>query len=159
MVHNKKFRANCSKLGARFSLGGADDIQTLHRPADAEGRTAPFVRMTFTVHNTGRTSATITKAYGQFSHTFPAGNKPFYWNGTKHIMEFSVAAGLSFDLAPFFFETDSHDPQFFWGYLEYFDIFKVKHLSRVCAAVFPSDPPGPGKFQLVKDRDAWPECD
>src|SRR5262249_16198356 len=45
----------------RAFLAVGPKIETLSNP----GR-PPFIRMTFLVHNTGRTGALITKAYGEF---------------------------------------------------------------------------------------------
>ena len=48
--------------------------------------------------------------------------------------------------------------QFFWGYMEYLDIFKIRHKARFCAEILPNDPSGVGKYTLAGD-DAWRECD
>jgi hypothetical protein len=145
-------------LERAFLAVGATKIQKNLRPADDQGYTSPFVRMTLYVHNTGRTGAIITKVYGEFSETPPAGNKPIYQHGMDHIADFSIAAGVSSDLTPFNFETDFMGNQFFWGYVEYLDIFKIRHTARFCAAIFPNDPSGVGKYQLA-GSDAWRECD
>jgi len=140
-----------------FLSVGPTQITTLYR----SGPTTPFIRMTLLVHNTGRTGATVTKIYGEFSRTRPAGDKPIYQHGKAEITDFSVAAGVEIDLAPFFFENDFVGQQFFWGYVEYLDIFKIKHTSRICAAIFPASTAGtsPGKFQLIEGTDAWRESD
>jgi len=44
--------------------------------------------------------------------------------------------------------------QFFWGYVEYTDIFKIKRTARFCAFIVPDE----GKFQLARS-DAWRDED
>ena len=137
---------------------GPTKITMPFRPANAQGVSAPFVQLMFTVHNTGRTGANITKAYGEFSRSPPTGNKPIYRHGQEKLTDLSIAANESVVLTPIIFETNFVGQQFFWGYLEYLDIFKIKHTSRVCAVISPAKPPADGKFDLA-GSDAWRECD
>jgi hypothetical protein len=145
-------------LERAFLSVGPTKIEKHFRQPDDKGYTPPYVRMTLQVHNTGRTGAIITKVYGEFSETAPTGNEPIYEHGDSQNTDLSIAAGVSTDLEPFKFETDFMDNQFFWGYVEYLDIFKIRHTARFCAAIFPNDPSGIGKYQLA-GSDAWRECD
>jgi hypothetical protein len=128
---------NTQNLERAFLQVGPTKITTLFRPANAQGITTPFVRLMFTVHNTGRTGAIITKAYGEFSRSPPTGNKPIYKHGQEKLTDLSIAADESVPLTPIIFETNFVGQQFFWGYLEYLDIFKIKQ-SHSRQAVRPS---------------------
>jgi len=136
-------------------------ITTLSRSANVNGVTAPFVRLTLYVHNTGRTFATITKLYAEFSQTAPDGDTPSYHGecATEFPADLSLAANSGSDLLPHLFDSTFYsEPIFFWGYVEYVDIFKVKHISRVCAALFPNPGQNSWKFQAA-GSEAWREWD
>ena len=118
---------------------------------------ASRVRLLLVVQNTGRTGAAITKACGEFSRLPPTGDKPTYKHGQEMLADFSIAPNENVALTPVIFETNFVGPQFFWGYVEYLDIFKIKHTARVCAEIFPNNA-GLGTFKLA-GSDAWRECD
>jgi hypothetical protein len=137
-------------LERAFLSVGPTRIEQLYRSSP----TTPFVRLTLYVHNTGRTGAIIKRVYGEFSRVPPDGRKPMYKNGNDMITDLSVAANEKDELSPVAFEDDFHGDQFFWGYLEYLDIFKIEHKSRFCAAIFPAS----GKYQIA-GNEHWRECD
>lgn len=117
------------------------------------------------IHNTGRTAATIKRIYGEFSNILPIGDRPVYENVDPVLTDLSIPADAKDVLSPFSFKSEYLGEQFFWGYIEYLDIFKNKRTSRFCAAIFPArksqSPSGEsiyGKYQLA-GSDAWRECD
>jgi hypothetical protein len=109
------------------------------------------------VHNTGRTGATIVKLYGEFSQTSPEGDIPIYENGDWTETDLSVGADKETDL-PLRFKSDWTEPQFFWGFVEYKDIFKITHVSRFCTFIHPSMDIQPGKYEMAGSP-GWRECD
>jgi hypothetical protein len=109
------------------------------------------------IHNTGRTGATIKKVYGEFSKEAPSGDVPRYKDGTSFETDLSIAATTERDLSPIEFRDPSTDKQFFWGYIEYIDIFKNTRTARYCAAIFPSAT-GPGYYQIAGSA-GWRDCD
>ena len=131
-------------------------ITKLYRPPDEEGHTVPFIRLTLHVHNAGRTRAAIQKIYGEFSRNPPSGDVPIYRDGRAEPTDLAIAANQESDIFPIAFEDDFMGEQFFWGYLEYSDIFKIRHVARFCARIVPADPPSLGKFQLA-GSDGWRE--
>ena len=106
------------------------------------------------VHNTGRTSAFMTKVYGEFSHNPPVGDEPVYRRGWSTTTDISVAASERDTLAPMEFVNSYTGQQFFWGYVEYLDIFRNLHTSRFCAAIYPDVRGKLGMFQLA-GSDGW----
>ena len=128
-------------LERAFLSVGPAKITKLYRGADDNGYTAPFIRLTLHVFNTGRTAAVIKNIYGEFSQAPPSGDKPVYTNGSNQITDLSIAANQSSDLTPIAFEDDFVGEQFFWGFIEYRDIFRIKHIPRFCAWIVPNDPP------------------
>jgi hypothetical protein len=112
------------------------------------------------IHNTGRTGATIKRLYGEFSQQPPLGATPVYTNGQSVLTDVSVGAGVETVLHPFDFRSDVAGPQFFWGFLEYTDIFKKRHVSRFCVrlALDVNRLDQPAKYQIARS-DPWRECD
>lgn len=112
------------------------------------------------VHNTGRSAGLIKKLYGEFSRTPPEGDIPIYKDGASKITDFSVGANAEAPLQPYPFVDDFTGKQFFWGYLDYLDIFNRVHTSRFCACIEPGDRrrPGTGKYDIA-GSDVWRECD
>ncbi len=113
------------------------------------------------VKNTGRTSAHLTKIYGEFSEEPPLGDTPYYEGADPVITDLAIGAGDADDLPMYQFRhplVDS-EPLFFWGYVEYSDIFRNKRTSRFCAAVFPIHKHKErGKYQIA-GSDPWRHCD
>ena len=112
------------------------------------------------VHNTGRTGATIKKLFAQFSNLLPPNETPIYDDGLiKPILtDLSISAGNQAVLDPFNFVSDFLGKQFFWGYIEYHDIFKNKRTSRFCTYLEPAQPPSSGKYHIA-GGESWRECD
>jgi hypothetical protein len=109
--------------------------------------------------NTGRTRAAITRAYGEFSQMM-LGEQPVYnpLIGTSYVTDLSMAANDKSDF-PYSFTTRHIGDQFFFGFIEYKDIFKKTHTSRFCMRIMPALENGKsGKFQFA-GNDRWRECD
>lgn len=100
------------------------------------------------IHNTGRTSATIVTVYGEFSRNAPAGDVPIYENGSSIETDLSIAIGAE-SILPLDFADPYLEPQYFWGYIEYIDIFREKRTSRFCCIIFPEDLPASGRFTIA----------
>jgi hypothetical protein len=112
------------------------------------------------MHNTGRTRAAITRAYGEFSPADTLGTQPIYTplTGTTYVTDLSMAVNGDAEF-PHDFRTRHIAEQFFFGYVEYKDIFGRQHTSRFCVRVFPALENGKlGKIQLA-GNDAWRACD
>ena len=111
------------------------------------------------LHNTGRTAVFLKKVYGQFSRTAPQGDVPIYSRGASKILDVSLAAGADAVLDPIVFSDYFTGPQYFWGYVEYDDIFKQRHTSRVCVQLFPAEVNrGHGKYDIA-GSDGWRKDD
>ncbi|MGA8695521.1 MAG: hypothetical protein WB689_17115 [Xanthobacteraceae bacterium] len=111
------------------------------------------------IKNTGRTRAAITRAYGEFSQK-PLGERPIYNRlvGTSYVTDVSMGANDQADF-PHNFRTRHVAEQFFFGCVEYRDIFKNTHTSRFCVRIFPASENGKsGKLQFA-GNDNWRECD
>jgi len=109
--------------------------------------------------NTGRTRATISRVYGEFSQG-NLGEKPIYHPilGINYVTDLSLSAGESGSF-PHDFRTRHIGEQFFFGFLEYKDIFKTTHTSRFCMMIYPAKENGKsGKLQFA-GNDSWRECD
>ena len=143
-------------------------VKNLERAYLAVGPTALFTRMLPTpnvslklnIHNTGRTGATITTIFGEFSRAPPIGDKPQYGNGRLERTDLSIAAGTDTVLDAYVFEDDFTGEQSFWGYVLYRDIFKRTHTARFCVRLYPAAPAVGvgGQFQIA-GGDAWRECE
>ena len=141
---------------------GPTEIRTDYIPQQQKQFYVPSDPMEVTVrlyvHNTGRTSATLKKIYGEFSNMLPLGNTPTYENVEPIITDLSVAAGTRDVLAPFDFKSEYVAQQFFWGYIEYKDIFKNTRTSRFCSSIVPAEANKTGKYQIA-GSEGWRECD
>jgi hypothetical protein len=132
--------------------------------AKARGFYMPSDPQELTVHlflqNTGRTSASIKKIYGILTDSPPLGDRPFYppLPEQPSITDLAIPAGAASKLDPFEFKSELTEEQFFWGYIEYNDIFKNARTSRFCAHLSPGERGKPGKYQIA-GGDAWRECD
>jgi len=60
-----------------------------------------------------------------------------------------VASSQMTNLSPFEFRVVFAKEQFFWGHVEYNDIFKIKRTARFCAVIVPSEHTVAGKYQLA----------
>jgi hypothetical protein len=113
------------------------------------------------VQNTGRTGATIKKIYGILTEQAPIGDVPLYppLADQPVITDLAIPAGTGTKLDPFEFKSDYVGNQFFWGYIEYRDIFKNKRTSRFCAHLeVAARGDSRGKFQIA-GSEGWRECD
>jgi hypothetical protein len=106
------------------------------------------------VDNPGRTPGILTSIYGQFSQKPPKGDAPQYNGGGSYPFELTVNCSNGDPRAkavlPVVFKTDFAEQQFFWGYIEYLDIFKKPHTSRFCTVIFPAE----SRWQIAGGR-AW----
>ena len=109
------------------------------------------VSVTLFVHNTGRTGGTIKAVYGEFSTNPPFGTLPVYLEGQHFLTDLSIAANKE-SVLPFEFKTNFIGQQFFWGYIEYDDIFKNRRTSRFCVAIVPGQRTVPGGYQIAGDE-------
>jgi hypothetical protein len=114
------------------------------------------LRLKLLIHNTGHTGGTIKKIYGEFSDILP--DSPTYESVAPIITDLGIAASVESVLHPFEFQSDFIGQQFFWGYVEYTDIFKKTHTSRFCTHLEPAERGTMGKFQIA-GSDPWRECD
>jgi hypothetical protein len=74
--------------------------------------------------------------------------------GTNYVIDLSVSAGESHDF-PYSFKSRHIGDQFFFGFVEYNDIFGRRHTSRFCMRLFPAQKPREsGKMQLA-GADSW----
>jgi len=107
-----------------------------------------------TVDNPGRTPGILTSIYGQFSNKPPKGDRPQYNGGASYPFELTVNSTNGDPRArvvlPVVFKTDFAEQQFFWGYIEYLDIFKKPHTSCFCTLIFPAE----SRWQVTGGR-AW----
>jgi hypothetical protein len=108
------------------------------------------------VQNFGPTPGFLETLYGEFSRTKPPGKKPRYdpSKGTTFAVDdiigkFDVPTPLDQR-----FETPGVEPVYFFGYVEYRDIFKRRHTSRFCALLKPVE----GTSALAGER-AWSSWD
>jgi hypothetical protein len=109
--------------------------------------------------NTGRTRAVIVCAYGEFS-TNSLGATPAYNSliGTKYVTDVSMSADGGADF-PHDFRTRQVADQFFFGYVEYKDIFRRVHTSRFCMRLYPAYENGQSGRMQFAGADSWRECD
>ena len=110
------------------------------------------------IQNTGRTGATIKKIYGEFSNILPPGDTPTYGNVDPVETDLSIPANASDVLTPFDFKSSYLGDQFFWGYVEYTDIFRITHTSRFCAHFGPATQGKAAQYHIAGAAD-WRECD
>lgn len=111
------------------------------------------------VQNTGRTSAVLRKIYAEFSKEPPPGDVPVYKHGQEVLTDVAIPAGAESVLTPYEFKIGFVHPHYFWGYVEYRDIFKIIRRARFCAVIVPGMRDGEkGKYNLA-GSDAWREYD
>jgi hypothetical protein len=112
----------------------------------------------FSLKNTGRTRASITHAHGEFSQVNNLGAEPAYSAlvGTTYRTDFTLSAGSAAEF-PHPFKTHTVTEQFFFGYIEYEDIFRRPHTTRFCLRVYPAgENEKPWKWQLA-GSEKWRE--
>jgi hypothetical protein len=105
---------------------------------EPEGETPRHVHVGTTIDNVGKTAAFITKIYGEFSFTPPNGDVPVYEHGAGTRVDFVIAGNTNCPLTPVNFNTRFVEPQFFWGYIEFMDIFRRPHIARSCTVIYPA---------------------
>jgi|SRR5215467_5770793 len=90
--------------------------------------------------NYGKTPAVLHKVYGEFSNAEPTG-KPRYLRGKSCSFDIPIRGNTGFN--PTYldarFQSENTAPHFFFGYVEYTDIFRNVRLSRFCAKIFPDE--------------------
>ncbi len=91
--------------------------------------------------NQGRTPAVVTFVHGEFSDKEPMGEIPSYNLGEgDYACDFALSAnslpGNGVLPAEWIFDWRQ---QFFFGFLEYRDVFDRKHTSRFCAKLLPEE--------------------
>jgi hypothetical protein len=95
--------------------------------------------------------------HGEFSQNPPEGDTPIYERGDWTEMDLSMGADKEATL-PMRFKSMCIEPQFFWGFIEYKDIFKHRRISRFCTFIYPSMDMQPGKFETAGSA-SWREGD
>jgi hypothetical protein len=112
----------------------------------------------FSLKNTGRTRAAIIQAHGEFAQGTNPSGEPAYSHlvGTTYRTDFTLSAGVEAEF-PYAFKTRVVTEQFFFGYVEYEDIFRRRHTSRFCLRIYPvGENDKPWKWQLA-GSDKWRE--
>ena len=145
---------NLRVLERAYVFGGPTNIRL------EQNRTKTFLQIT--VDNPGRTPAILRYFYGEFSEQAPLGDTPKYDRIKSTPCELVLNSSVGINptdpnnmiVLPAEFRSDVTDPHFFWGYIEYADIFKTVHTSRFCTMIYPAN----GKFQLVGPP-AWNDWD
>ena len=151
-------RAANAARGAAKHIPAVERAYIFIQPSEKGGffgpdeKTVAFVE----VQNFGPTPGFLETLYGEFSPTKPNGRKPRYdpSKGTKFAVDdiigkFDVPTPLDQR-----FETSGVEPVYFFGYVEYRDIFKRRHTSRFCALLKPVE----GTSALAGER-AWSSWD
>jgi hypothetical protein len=110
--------------------------------------------------NTGRTRAAIIQVHGEFAQGTNLSGERAYSRlvGTTYRTDFTLSAGAEAEF-PYAFKTMVVAEQFFFGYVEYEDIFRRRHTSRFCLRIYPvGENDKPWKWQLA-GSDKWREGD
>jgi hypothetical protein len=145
--------ANAARAAARH-IPAVDRAYIFIQPNEKGGfigpgsQTVAFVE----VQNFGPTPGFLETLYGEFSRTEPKGRKPRYDPSRGVTFTVDTAIGNFESPTPLHqrFEAPGIDPIYFFGYVEYRDIFKRRHTSRFCALLDPIT----GSSNLAGDR-AW----
>jgi hypothetical protein len=116
---------------------------------EADETNPRHVHVGITVHNVGRTAAFLTKCYGEFSRVPPIG-EPRYDNGASTGMDLVIGGVTNVPIIPVNFNNRFVGSQFFWGYIEFTDIFRRNHIARFCTEIHPDI----GKFEVAGSL-AW----
>lgn len=90
--------------------------------------------------NYGETPGTIVVFYGEASFNEPAGRKAVYSGGETRNAGgmLQPTKGVPIRL-PATFQAGTARPFFFYGYIEYVDLFRKTHISRFCALITPGE--------------------
>ena len=116
----------------RAFIFGTPEIDA-EKTDDGNGNT--FVQIM--LQNTGRTAGTIKVIYGEVSKSVEPFGKPVYNNGSKREANGMMAPTQGKAVrAPVTFECPVTSDFFFFGYIEYDDLFRRPHTSRFCAKIF-----------------------
>jgi hypothetical protein len=105
------------------------------------------------VSNDGRTMGLLKKLYWQFSEIEPTGT-PSYDEGDSRSFDVSFPGNTPAKTLPLVFNTITDRPQYFFGYVEYVDIFKRPHKTRFCLYIVPRMP----KYDIAGPP-AWSDWD
>jgi hypothetical protein len=143
--------ANAARAAARH-IPAVDRAYIFIQPSEKAGfigpgsQTVAFVE----VQNFGPTPGFLETLYGEFSRTEPKGKKPRYDSSRGRKFAVDTAIGKFETPTPLHqrFEAPGVDPIYFFGYVEYRDIFKRQHTSRFCALLDPIT----GSSNLAGDR-------
>jgi hypothetical protein len=106
-------------------------------PWDIDAQSMPDkITVGISVVNHGKTPGTVQKVYGEFSTTEPRG-KPVYLHGESRQLYIPIKgnSGPNPVYLHVRFVPPISDYNFFFGYIEYVDIFRVVQTSRFCAKV------------------------
>jgi hypothetical protein len=93
------------------------------------------------IENAGSTLGILRLAHGELSREEPAGDVVYKDTGTKK-GDFVVAPRNNADGLPHYYpfsnwKVITDEEHFFFGFIEYVDIFRERHFSRFCARLFP----------------------
>jgi hypothetical protein len=100
--------------------------------------------------NQGKTPALIRRVYGQFSEAMPTEDIPHYEGGVIVMFDNAIPGG-SKQTRERMFESGILGPQYFFGFVEYDDIFREKlKISRFCVHLLPQEQ----RFDLAGPR-SW----
>jgi hypothetical protein len=157
------FLAQSTREAALAAKAAADQIPVLERayifaaPANIkvdQARTKTTLQIA--VDNPGRTPGILTAIYGQYSPQAPLGEEPVYEGGHSEPLDWVINSSVGLNaldsenklVLPYTFGIDFADPIFFWGYLDYLDVFRKPHSTRFCFLIYPGD----GKWQGAGSR-------
>jgi hypothetical protein len=93
-----------------------------------------FVRVM--LQNTGRTPGTVKVIYGEVSKNVEPFGVPVYAKGSGRVANGMLPTTTDPVRAPVTFECPADDDFYFFGYVEYDDIFRRPHTSRFCSKIF-----------------------
>jgi hypothetical protein len=98
-----------------------------------------IIQVGLTFENQGKTPAILKGAYGEFSEVMPTADVPHYEGGQARLFDFSIAAGGREEKQDLF-ESETLGPQYFYGWVEYDDIFREEiKISRFCVKIDPDN--------------------
>jgi hypothetical protein len=103
------------------------------------------IRVQITVGNSGRTPGIVVAVCAEFSSLPPQSPEPHYETEVKRV-DFVINSSIGLNpndpanrvVLPLAFKGNLTNPIYFWGYIDYIDIFKQPHTSRFCTELLPS---------------------
>jgi len=95
------------------------------------------VGVTVTCANPGRTLGILLVVSGQFSPTVPGGIPQYDFSAKRFVDVYFPANSKAEKLADEFKSPFGQADQYFYGYIEYIDIFKERHMSKFCYKIYP----------------------